>query len=246
VSCKRVHGHRDYNLLRMVEELSFLFPDPFHLAGRHVASVAASFLLGQNLSLAAAIHGPEPSAPGNAVVECPYVAEMDVLNVGVFDGVRVVECQCTTFSYQIKSSHHSSVFDDHPCEEEIVVFRGVEGYVTCDGSPRHLFPYRPSHPSLHLLCSESPLDHDVHTVQPMVSIPVLNAGLCGDTWVYRKRTSFMSLLANSYSFLFPAKTMTATSARQSTASSNAFLKSPFFRLRNVTYTRISMSIRWQR
>lgn len=42
---KRVHVHMDYNLLRMVVGLSFLFLDPFRLVGRHVASVAASFLL---------------------------------------------------------------------------------------------------------------------------------------------------------------------------------------------------------
>jgi hypothetical protein len=51
----------------------------------------------------------------------------------------------------------------------------------------------------------------------------------------------MSLLANSYSFLLPANTITATSARHSTASSKAFLKSPFLRLRNVTYSRLAMA-----
>lgn len=44
----------------------------------------------------------------------------------------------------------------------------------------------------------------------------------------------MSLLANSYSFLFPANTMTATSARHSTANSKAFLNNPFFLFKNVT------------
>jgi hypothetical protein len=57
------------------------------------------------------------------------------------------------------------------------------------------------------------------------------------TLVYRYRTSFMSLEANSYSFLFPANTMTATSARHKTANSKAFLNNPFFRFKNVTYTK---------
>ena len=151
--------------------------------------------------------------------------------------VRVVEFQCTKFFYQTRSSRHLCAVDDHHrYEEGIEVSHVVEGYVTCDGNPIHLFPYRPSHPNRHLLCCESPLDHDVHKVQPAVSIPLVIDRWRVCTWVYRKSTSFMSLLANSYNFLFPAKTMTATSARQSTASSKAFLKSPFFRFKNVTYS----------
>jgi hypothetical protein len=164
VSCRRVDVRMDCSLLRMVVELSFQFLNPFHLDRHHAASVAASCLL---LALVGEIHDREPWELENAVVECPCAVAMGVLNVEVFDAVKVVEFQYTRFVDQIQSNRHSSVVDDHhPCEEGIEVFHVVVECATIDGNPIRLFLYRPSHPSLHLLYSESLLDHDVHMVQP--------------------------------------------------------------------------------
>ena len=88
----------DCSLLRMVAELSFQFLNPVHLDRHRVAFVAASCLL---LALAGEIHDLEPWEPENAVVECPCVVAMGVLNVEVFDVVKVVEFQYTRFVDQI-------------------------------------------------------------------------------------------------------------------------------------------------
>ena len=168
MSCRRVDVRMDCSLLRMVVELSFQFLNPFHLVRRHGAFVVASSLLSVQVG---EIHVPVPWELENVVEECQCVVKMDVLSVEVFDVVKVVEFQYTRFVDQIQSSRHSSVVDDHhPCEEGIEGFHVVVECETIDGNPIRPFLYRPSHPSLHLLYSESPLDHDVHMVQPNLSV----------------------------------------------------------------------------
>jgi hypothetical protein len=94
VSCRRVDDRMDCNLLHMVVELSFQFLNPFHLVRRHGAFVVASSLL---LVQVGEIHVPVPWELENVVVECQCVVKMDVLNVEVFDVVKVVEFQCMKF-----------------------------------------------------------------------------------------------------------------------------------------------------
>jgi hypothetical protein len=147
--------------------------------------------------------------------------------------VTIVVCRCDAvmLSDLTRLNLRWDVVDD-PCDAKTEGCHGVVVYVRVllGGSRgRHRYHYHPNHPSRHLLCSESLLARGVHRVQPVISMVIERC-----TCVYRYKTSFMSLLANSYNFLFPAKTITATSARHRTASSNAFLNNPFFRFRKVT------------
>ena len=109
------------------------------------------------------------------MVESQCVAEMDVLNVEVFDGAKFAGFQCTRFSDRRQLSRHSVVVDG-PCGG-IEVFHVVVEYETIDDNPIDPFPYHPSHPSRRLLYCESPLDHDVHMVRPTVNIATRDCGV---------------------------------------------------------------------